>query len=229
MLFRINRRVLKPLSSRMFTVPAKLQIEDTDIMTYVLAQLDDATEHLDTIKFSKLSENWYSLFRNCHSVIKFNLPIKKDNGRNMMVETYLAQHRCYISPYNCRMRITPEINIRKLEALAIHESIKSACHGIPFGGAKGGIKLDKSKVTTNELRRTCIKYISSLVDKKFVGSGVGIISPDLGSSKIEMDWMYNAYRTLYSHTDPNFESAVIGKSPSKGGVDGFIEATGLGI
>ena len=119
MLLRINRRVLKPLSSRMFTVPAKLQIEDTDIMTYVLAQLDDATEHLDTIKFSKLSENWYSLFRNCHSVIKFNLPIKKDNGRNMMVETYLAQHRCYISPYNCRMRITPEINIRKLEALAI--------------------------------------------------------------------------------------------------------------
>jgi len=228
MLFKFQK-CLKRGKSFCTTKLTPTPIEDTGIMTYTLSQINEAIEHLEAIGWSNLSANWYAMFTKCHSLIKFTMPIKRDNDKNMTVEGYLAQHRCYNAPYNGRLRITPDVNERKLEAFAIHESIKSACHNIAFGGAKGAIKLDKTQISMEELKRVCEAYVRELSRKKIINSGIGILSTDLGSTKVEMGWIYDFYKKLNAHKDNNHMSAVLGKDITRGGIDGFVEATGLGI
>lgn len=108
-------------------------------------------------------------------------------------------------------------------------TLKLSVHNIPYGGAKGGIKINPQKYSSNELARITRRYTVELSKKNFMGAGNDVHGPDLGTGETIMNYMKDAYCTLMDQTDVNANACVTGKSVSQGGIEGRIEGTGLGV
>ena len=203
--------------------------DDKDLGKHVCSRFHDAAKHLKRIQPGKLSDDWLSVIKKCNASIKFNIPIMRDDGKFAVVEAYRAQHHYHRLPSYGAVRVSPEVEETQMEALAVLGTIKAACHDIPFGGAKGGIKVDPKLLSENELRTVCRRYVLELSKKHLIGSSIDIIGPGMGSSEREMAWMLNAYIELHGHKDMNYRSCIVGKHIVHGGIDGSSEATALGI
>ena len=108
-------------------------------------------------------------------------------------------------------------------------TLKLSVHNVPYGGAKGGIKIDPRKYSENELLRVTRRYTLELAKKNFIGAGIDVPGPDLGTGESIMNCMKDTYVTLYGEKDVNAVGCVTGKSVAQGGIDGRIESTGLGV
>ena len=108
-------------------------------------------------------------------------------------------------------------------------TLKLSVHNIPYGGAKGGVKIDPSKFSDRELKRITRRYTIELAKKNFIGAGIDVPGPDLGTNESTMNCMKDTYNTLYGEKDINANACVTGKSVSAGGVEGRTESTGLGV
>jgi glutamate dehydrogenase (NAD(P)+) len=115
------------------------------------------------------------------------------------------------------------------EALAALMTLKLSVHNIPYGGAKGGVKINPSKYSERELKRITRRYTIELSKKNFIGAGIDVPGPDLGTNESTMNCMKDTYNTLYGEKDVNANACVTGKSVSSGGVEGRTESTGLGV
>lgn len=115
------------------------------------------------------------------------------------------------------------------EALAALMTLKLSVHNIPYGGAKGGVKINPSKYSERELKRITRRYTIELAKKNFIGAGIDVPGPDLGTNEATMNCMKDTYNTLYGEKDVNAVACVTGKSVSAGGVEGRTESTGLGV
>ena len=115
------------------------------------------------------------------------------------------------------------------EALAALMSLKLSVHNVPYGGAKGGVKIDPRKYSQNELRRITRRYTIELAKKNFIGPGIDVPGPDLGTNETTMNCMKDTYNALYGEKDMNAVACVTGKSVNSGGVEGRTESTGLGV
>ena len=108
-------------------------------------------------------------------------------------------------------------------------TLKLSVHNIPYGGAKGGVKIDPNKYSERELKRITRRYTIELAKKNFIGAGIDVPGPDLGTNESTMNCMKDTYNTLYGEKDINANACVTGKSVSAGGVEGRTESTGLGV
>jgi glutamate dehydrogenase (NAD(P)+) len=108
-------------------------------------------------------------------------------------------------------------------------TLKLSVHNIPYGGAKGGVKIDPKKYSQAELLRATRRYTLELAKKNFIGAGIDVPGPDLGTGEWTMNCMKDTYTTLYGEKDVNAVGCVTGKSVSQGGIDGRQESTGLGV
>ena len=108
-------------------------------------------------------------------------------------------------------------------------TLKLSVHNIPYGGAKGGVKINPSKYSERELRRITRRYTIELAKKNFIGAAIDVPGPDLGTGESTMNCMKDTYNTLYGEKDVNASACVTGKSVSAGGVEGRTESTGLGV
>ena len=108
-------------------------------------------------------------------------------------------------------------------------TFKLSVHGIPFGGAKGGIKIDPSKYSQNELARATRRYTIEMFKKNMIGSGIDVPGPDMGTNSSTMNWMKDTINTYYGEKDLFSSGCVTGKSLEHGGIDGRTESTGLGV
>ena len=108
-------------------------------------------------------------------------------------------------------------------------TLKLSVHNIPYGGAKGGVKINPSKYSERELKRITRRYTIELARKNFIGAGIDVPGPDLGTNETTMNCMKDTYNTLYGEKDVNANACVTGKSVSAGGVEGRTESTGLGV
>lgn len=108
-------------------------------------------------------------------------------------------------------------------------TLKLSVHNIPYGGAKGGVKVNPSKYSERELKRITRRYTIELAKKNFIGAGIDVPGPDLGTNEATMNCMKDTYNTLYGEKDVNANACVTGKSVSAGGVEGRTESTGLGV
>lgn len=108
-------------------------------------------------------------------------------------------------------------------------TFKLAVADVPFGGAKGGIKIDPRSLSKAELERVTRRYTMELIKKGFIGPAVDCLGPDMGTNEQVMTWIKDTYVTMKGEQDINAEGCCTGKYISQGGIAGRTESTGLGV
>jgi glutamate dehydrogenase (NAD(P)+) len=161
------------------------------------------------------------------AVLSVTFPIELDEGKWEVMRGYRAQHSRHRTPVKGGIRFSPEVDLQEVEALASLMTFKCAVVDVPFGGAKGGICIDPSKYTKDQLERITRRYTMELCQKNFIGPGMDVPAPDVGTGPDVMSWIQDTYRQ-FNVTDVNAAACVTGKPISQGGVRGRMEATGLG-
>ena len=157
-----------------------------------------------------------------------NFPVRMDNGHIQMFKGYRVQHNSALGPYKGGIRYHEEANLDEMKALASWMTYKSALHEIPFGGAKGGVKVDPRPLSTGELERITRRFTAALGSN--IGPEVDIPAPDVNTNSQTMVWMMDTYLTLAGVGEHNnLRGVVTGKSISAGGSYGRAEATGQGV
>ena len=179
-------------------------------------------------KFTKWDKGLLEQIKACNSVYSMRFPVKMDDGRIEVIEAYRVQHSQHKSPCKGGIRFSDEVNQDEVMALASLMTSKCAIVNVPFGGGKGGIKINPKKYSAYELEKITRRYTSELVKKNFIGPGIDVPAPDYGTGEREMAWIVDTYSSL-KPGDIDAAGCVTGKPISQGGVRGRKEATGLGV
>ena len=179
-------------------------------------------------RFTKWDIGILEQIKACNSVYQMRFPIKRDDGTIEVMEAYRVQHSQHKSPCKGGIRFSEEVNQDEVMALAALMTYKCAIVNVPFGGGKGGIKLNPKKYSAYELEKVTRRYTSELVKKNFIGPGIDVPAPDYGTGEREMAWVVDTYISLKPGEIDNV-GCVTGKPLSQGGVRGRKEATGLGV
>ncbi len=108
-------------------------------------------------------------------------------------------------------------------------TFKLAIADVPFGGGKGGIKINPRLLSKSELERVTRKYTMELIKKGFIGAAVDCLGPDMGTNEQVMTWIKDTYMNVKGETDINAEGCCTGKYIAQGGIGGRAESTGLGV
>jgi len=174
-------------------------------------------------------QEYLQLIKACNTVIRFNIPLRRDNGTVETVTCYRAQHSHHRLPVKGGTRYSPEMDLQETEALASLMTFKLAVADVPFGGAKGGIKIDPRQLSKAELERVTRRYTMELIKKGFIGPAVDCLGPDMGTNEQVMTWIKDTYQQMRGETDINAEGCCTGKYISQGGIAGRTESTGLGV
>src|SRR5881628_1573806 len=152
------------------------------------------------------------------------LPIHRDDGRTEVFFGYRVQHHLTLGPTKGGLRYHPDVALGEVAALAMWMSWKCALTGLPYGGAKGGITCDPSKLSTTELERLTRRYTQEMIP--FIGPQVDVMAPDVGTNEQTMAWIMDTYSV---HMGSTISSIVTGKPVGIGGSVGRREATGRGV
>ncbi|RPD50699.1 MULTISPECIES: Glu/Leu/Phe/Val family dehydrogenase [Chitinophagaceae] len=179
-------------------------------------------------KFTKWDPGILEQIKACNAVYRMKFPVKMDDGHIEVIEAYRVQHSQHKSPCKGGIRFAAEVNQDEVMALAALMTYKCAIVNVPFGGGKGGIKINPKKYSVYELEKVTRRYTSELVKKNFIGPGTDVPAPDYGTGEREMAWIVDTYQTLRPG-ELDAAGCVTGKPVTQGGVRGRREATGLGV
>jgi glutamate dehydrogenase (NAD(P)+) len=164
-----------------------------------------------------------ALLRNPDRKVEVELPLVRDDGSILVVPGFRVQHNNALGPFKGGLRFHPSVDLEHSEILASLMTWKTALLGIPFGGAKGGIKINPRQFSARELEALTKKYVEKM--HMVLGPFVDIPAPDLGTSEREMGWIAEAWSKIYGYRP----EVVTGKNVLLGGIDGRREATGRGV
>ena len=180
-------------------------------------------------QFSGIEPGLLEVIKCCNSLLRVNFPLHRDDGSTEVIRGYRAQHSHHRLPCKGGIRYSDEVDLQEVEALASLMTYKCAIVDVPFGGAKGGLSINPRNYSTHELEMMTRRYTMELKKYGFLGPGVDVPAPDVGTGAREMSWIKDTYSMLYGMDDVNASACVTGKPLSQGGIAGRTEATGLGL
>lgn len=163
----------------------------------------------------------------CNSTYKFHFPVEVD-GKVKVIEGIRVQHSHHKSPTKGGIRYSEMVDEDEVKALATLMTFKCAVVDVPFGGAKGGIKVNPAQFSDKQMERITRRYTTELIKKSMIGAAIDVPAPDYGSGPREMAWIADTYAT-FRYDDLNALGSVTGKPLGQGGIQGRTEATGQGV
>jgi glutamate dehydrogenase/leucine dehydrogenase len=178
-------------------------------------QLDDASAYVD------VSPGVLDRLKHPERVLETNLSVEMDDGSIEVFEAYRSQFNGDRGPYKGGIRYHPGVTRDEVKALSGWMVYKCAVVGIPYGGGKGGIKLDPDQYSESELERITRSFATEL--RPLIGVDRDIPAPDVNTGQREMNWIKDTYETLERTTEPG---VITGKAIDSGGSAGRVEATG---
>ncbi len=183
-----------------------------------IAQFDEAADRLG------LSQAMRAILSKPKRELIVNFPVRLDNGDVEMFTGYRVQHNINRGPAKGGIRFSPEVSLDEVRALAMWMTWKCAVVGIPFGGAKGGVICDPSKMSRAELERLSRRYATEI--SILIGPNSDIPAPDMNTNPQIMGWMMDTFSMHQGYSVP---AVITGKPLAIGGSEGRLEATARGV
>ncbi len=177
--------------------------------------------------YTNLPKGLLDQIRACNTVLRMRFPVRIGDDIEV-IEAYRAQHSHHRMPTKGGIRFAMDVDQEEVMALAALMTYKCALVDVPFGGAKGGIKIDPKKYKVNQLERITRRYTTELINRNMIGPGVDVPAPDYGTSSREMGWIMDTYLSM-RHGELDGIACVTGKPVSMNGIQGRVEATGRGV
>jgi glutamate dehydrogenase (NAD(P)+) len=191
---------------------------DSELLHTALSQLDRVAARLN------LDADVHGRLRHPRRALVVSVPIRMDDGRTEVFIGYRVHHNTVLGPTKGGLRYAPDVNLGEVTALAMLMSWKCALMGMPYGGAKGGVRCTPRNLSRTELEHLTRRYTAEII--LLIGPDLDIPAPDLGTDEQTMAWMMDTYSMTQGRTVPG---VVTGKPLIVGGSAGRREATGRGI
>ena len=190
--------------------------------------LSDTTKFVNkALKHSDISPGLANKIITCNSTytVRFGVRLRDDI---YTFEGWRSVHSEHMEPTKGGIRFDIETHAEEVEALAALMSYKNAIINVPFGGSKGGLKIDPSQWTKKEIEKITRRFAQELIKRDLISPAMNVPAPDIGTSSTEMAWIADEYRKI-NPSDINAAACVTGKPANKNGLDGREEATGRGV
>ena len=186
-------------------------------------------EHLDhAAKLVKLPDHVETILSQPKNEIIVNFPVQMDDGSFELFKGYRVQHNNLLGPYKGGLRYHQETTLDSSKALALLMTLKCSLMDIPFGGAKGGIKVDPKSLSSNELMRLTRRFTHALGAN--IGPEYDIPAPDVGTDAQVMVWIMDTFANTAGYTERvAMQRVVTGKTVEAGGSRGRQKATSQGL
>ncbi len=206
-----------PTSESGARLPSYLNAADPGPWAMFLQQLDRVEPHLGELA------RWTDTLRRPKRTLVVDVPVRMDDGRIEHFEGFRVQHNLSRGPGKGGVRFHPAVNLSEVMALSGWMTVKNAAVNLPYGGAKGGVRVDPAQLSRGELERLTRRYTSEL--GSFIGAERDIPAPDVGTNDQVMAWMMDTHAINHGGMETG---VVTGKPVSMGGSLGRRDATGRG-
>jgi glutamate dehydrogenase (NAD(P)+) len=201
-------------------------ILDSGLREWESPLYQDAVKQFDRVAdLIGLDDNVATRLRVPQRSIVVTFPYRRDEYAEVeSLFGYRVQHLLSMGPTKGGIRFAPDVNLGEVAALAMLMTWKCAIVGLPFGGAKGGVRVDPTLLTRREKQRVTRRYTAEIIN--FIGPNKDIAAPDMGTDEETMAWIMDTYSQQVGHSEP---AVVTGKPPALGGSVARREATGRGL
>jgi glutamate dehydrogenase (NAD(P)+) len=194
--------------------PSRAEVSNYEIVEHWFGE---AAERLE------LPDDVAAVLRSSYREVQVQVPVRLGDGKVHVFSGYRVQHNGARGPYKGGIRFHPEVDLDEVRALAELMTWKTAVVNIPYGGAKGGINVDPSKLESREVQAVARSFMDKI--EKVLGPQRDIPAPDVGTNAQVMAWLMDEYGKLHGHTP----ACVTGKPIALEGSYGREAATGRGV
>ncbi|MGV3618675.1 MAG: Glu/Leu/Phe/Val family dehydrogenase [Fimbriimonas sp.] len=192
--------------------------QEVNVLDMARRQLAVAAQYLE------LDSGLHTVLASPQRSLIVRFPVVMDNGEVQVFEGFRVQHNASRGPTKGGIRYHPHVDLDETSALAMWMTWKCAVVNIPYGGAKGSVKVDTKHLSKRELEKLTRRYVTEL--GTMIGERSDIPAPDIGTNAQVMAWIMDTVSMQTGHTVPG---VVTGKPIELGGSEGRVEATGRGV